>query len=1038
MAIVHNRKRDHLRLGSAMKACVGFLTAALAASAVAQADEVRFGRDILPILSDRCFHCHGPDPAHREADLRLDEEAAANRVLAPLDPPASELLRRISSDDPETRMPPPASRREQLAEEEIETFRRWIAGGAKWGRHWAFEKPERPVVPIEGVHPIDAFLQRQREKAGLAASPPAEKATLARRLSFDLTGLPPSPEEVDAFVADPSSEAYANLVDRLLQSPHYGERMSMWWLDAARYADTDGYQGDAVRNNWPWRDWVIQSFNANMPFDQFTIEQFAGDLLPEATPEQVLATCFHRNHMTNGEGGRDPEESRIDYVLDRVNTMGTVWLGLTLGCCQCHSHKFDPISQADYYGLFAFFNSIDEDGRASTGAKPYLKYKSPLVERAVQEAQALVEERIPLEAAAKAKAEREFEPWLAEQIGRVKSGFEAWRPLIASSVESVEGTILVQEAGGDIQTSGPIPRQDDYRVIAHRPNDLARMTGLRLDVLPHATNTDGKLSRGKTGEFILTDVKLFVRQPGRSQVREIEMANAVADAEIDAQARQYGKVKDTLDDDPRNGWTTEGHDATQAHAAVFALAQPLKLSADEEMIFVLMQRSTVGDANIGRFRVSATDQPGEAVRSMKPMPLEELAAANVDNEAGVPEELRGKLLAQFLADHPDYQHVKAMLETAKAQLAEAQGMAKVDVMVLGELAEPRATHVLERGVWNKHGEAVQRAVPSAILPWTPDETKTRLDLAKWIVSRENPLTARVTVNQLWQIFFGTGLVRTMDNFGLQGELPTHPELLDWLAVELMEHNWNLQHVIRLIVTSQAYRQSSDVTPELLEADPENRLFARAMRYRLPSWMIRDAQLRASGLLNPALGGPPVKPYQPDGVWEALFMGGRHYEPSQRPAQYRRTVYAFWRRSSAPTFLFDNAARRVCQVQNRITNTPLHALTLLNDLNGLDAARELARLTMKAKTDETERLSLLFRRALSRAPREDELAVLRREWTKSLAYYREHPGDARDMLIVGQPLDESEINPDRLDEPEFAAYMVAASLVFNLDEAVTRE
>lgn len=1023
-----------------MKACQRLLAlAVLAAGTALQADDdVRFSRDILPILSDRCFHCHGPDPDHREAGLRLDDEIAAKKVVSPGDPDASELLRRVSSHDSEALMPPPASRREKLTDEQVKKFRQWIAGGAKWGRHWAFEKLERPAVPIGGVHPIDAFIQKRREAAGLAASPPAEKATLIRRLSLDLTGLPPTPEDIDEFVNDESPDAYEKLVARLFASPHYGERMAMWWLDASRYADTDGYQGDAVRNNWPWRDWVIQSFNANKPFDRFTIEQFAGDLLPEATPEQILATCFHRNHMTNGEGGRDPEESRIEYVLDRVNTTGTVWLGLTLGCCQCHSHKFDPISQAEYYGLFAFFNSIDENGSASTGAKPYLKYKSPFVEPAVREAKTLVDQRIPLEAAAKAKAEAEFEPWLAQQIERVKSGFAPWHHFAATAVESVEGTVLVQETGGDIQTSGPNPRQDDYRVIASRPPELARITGLRLDVLPHESHTGSKLSRGKTGEFILTDVKLYVRGKGKSQLREVEITGAVADVENDAQARQYGKVKDTLDDDPRNGWTTEGHDAAKPHAAVYALAQPLVLSDDEEAIFVLMQRSTVGDANIGRFRVSVSDQPGAAVRSLNPMPLEELAGHKAENGAGVSAELRAKLLAQFLADHAGYQHVKAMLETANAQLAEVQKMAEVDVMVLGERAELRPTFLLERGVWNKHGAEVQRTVPAAVLPWNAEQKPSRLDLANWIVSRDNPLTARVTVNQLWQLVFGAGLVRTADNFGLQGELPTHPELLDWLAVELMEHQWDVQHVIRLMVTSGAYRQSSDATPALIEADPENRLLARAMRYRLPSWMIRDAQLTASGVLNSALGGPPVKPYQPDGVWEALFMGGRHYEPSQGPAQYRRTVYAFWRRSSTPTFLFDSAARRVCEVQTKITNTPLQALTLLNDLNGLDAARELARLSMRKNTAETERLTFLFRRALSRAPTDDELAVLKREWKKSWDHYRAHPEDAREMLTVGQPLDDGEINPDRFDEPEFAAYMVAASLVFNLDEAVTRE
>ncbi|MCA9016546.1 MAG: DUF1549 domain-containing protein [Planctomycetaceae bacterium] len=550
---------------------------------ICAAGEVNFSREILPILSDRCFHCHGPDPAHREADLRLDvrEAATADRegtaAIIPGKPAASELLTRITTSDADLLMPPPAAHRKPLTKKQTELIRQWIAEGAKWGRHWSFEPPAKAELSAQEKqqNPIDVLVRRRLAEEGLSLSPVTTKQTLIRRLSFDLTGLPPTPEEVEAFVNDPSPDAVAKLVDRLLKSKHYGERMAMWWLDLARYSDTDGFQQDSTRTNWPWRDWVVQSFNENKPFDQFTIEQFAGDLLPSATPEQKLATCFHRNHMTNGEGGRDPEESRIDYVIDRVNTTGTVWLGLTLGCCQCHSHKFDPISQADYYSLFAFFNSIDEDGKAGGGAKPYLKYKSPLVERAIQEAQQVVDERRPLEAQARKQAEQEFEPWLAEQIRLVEKGFAAWHLPQVRSLTSVEGTILKQEADGTIQSSGPKPRQDDYRLIA--ATKLPRVTGIRLEVFPHASHTDGKLSRGESGEFILTDVKLQVRRQGSSQLRDIEFATAVADVEKEAKGRNYGKIKDTLDDDPRNGWTTEAHDPKQKHTAVFALAEPLVL-----------------------------------------------------------------------------------------------------------------------------------------------------------------------------------------------------------------------------------------------------------------------------------------------------------------------------------------------------------------------------------------------------------------------------------------------------------------------------
>ena len=782
-------------------------------AATANAQPASFSRDVLPILSDRCFHCHGPDEVHREAELRLDlrESAIANReghsAIVPGKPEHSELLKRITTDDPDLLMPPPDSQRKPLTKREIDALKTWIADGAQWGRHWSFEPPVRADLPDETLHPIDAFVRRRLSTEDLKPSPKAEKHTLIRRVSFDLTGLPPTTEEVAAFLADDSPLALENAVDRLLKSDHYGERMAMWWLDVARYSDTDGYQGDGTRNNWPWRDWVIGAFNQNMPFSQFTIEQFAGDLLPAATPEQQLATCFHRNHMTNGEGGRDPEESRIDYVIDRVNTMGTVWLGLTLGCSQCHNHKFDPISQQDYYSFNAFFNSIDEDGRAGGGAKPYLKYRSPFAARSVTEAQSVVDARTPIEAAARKDAERDFEPWLESQITRTRDGFTPWHVLTAREAGSVEGTLLTQEADGTIQTSGPNLRQDDYRIIA--ATHLKRVTGLRLEVFPHASHTDGKLSRGSSGEFILTDVKLQLRKRGRSQLRDIDISTAVADVEKTAKGRAYGSVKDTLDDDPRNGWTTETHAPTQSHVAVFGLAEPLQLSEDEELIFVMLHRSTVGDANIGRFRISVTDQPGDAVRSLTPMPLAQLAEAKIDNTSNIDSKLRGRLLNQFLEDHPTWQQAKSELDQARSQLAEVKrGSGDLNVMVLSDRKEPRSTHVLVRGVWDKKGDPVPTAFPTALFNGVPRENLTRLDLANWLVSRDNPLTARVVVNHLWQLCFGAGLVRTPDDFGLQGELPTHPDLLDWLAVELMEHDWDLQHILKLIVTSQTYQQSS--------------------------------------------------------------------------------------------------------------------------------------------------------------------------------------------------------------------------------------
>ena len=999
---------------------------------------VNFSRDVLPLLSDRCFKCHGPDETNRVSTLRLDQRESAidlldgRRAVVPGNTGASELVRRITSTDPDIRMPPEGSQRAPLDPQQVAILKQWIQEGAPWGRHWSFEPPRRGNVDVEADHPIDSFVQRRLKQAGITGAPEAPRQTLIRRLTFDLIGMPPTTEEVAAFVADPSPRAYQKLVDRLLASPHFGERMAMWWLDAARYSDTDGYQGDSTRANWPWRDWVIDAFRNNMPFDQFTIEQFAGDLLPHATAEQILATCFHRNHMTNGEGGRDPEESRIDYVIDRVNTTGTVWLGLTLGCAQCHSHKFDPISQQEYYGLFAFFDSIAEDGKAGGGAKPFLSYRSPYAQRALAEAQQVVAARKPRAATLQGQAEVEFEPWLAERVRDVQGGFIPWQTLQLVSLESVAGTVLTQAADGIVQASGPHPRQDDYRLTGI--TGLRRVTGLRLEVFPHETHTDGKLGRGASGEFILTDVKLQMRRRGESQLREIEFASAVADAEKNVGGRNYGKVSGTLDDDPRNGWTTQTHDATQRHVAVFALADPLQLREDEQLVFVMYHRSTFGDANTGRFRVSLTDQEGPAVRSLEKMPLEALAEARVGTPGEITASLRARLMAQFLSGHEAYQQARGETELAERQLAAVQrAVGPQRVMVLGEREQARETFLLKRGVWDQKGPPVSRAVPVAILPHQQEDAPSRLDLARWLVARENPLTARVVINQLWQMFFGAGLVRTPEDFGLQGEFPTHPQLLDWLAVDLMERGWDLKRAIRQIVTSQTYRQDSRMGPESLERDPENRLLARGARFRLPSWMIRDAALRSSGLLNPAIGGPPVMPYQPDGVWAEMFMGRFRYAPSQGPAQFRRTLYAFWRRSAAPTFLFDSAQRRVCEVRPRHTNTPMHALTLLNDRSILASARALARRIVGEEAELVARLEQMCHAIVSREPTPPEMVVLQRELLRARSYYREHPGAALALLNFGQPEQRTVAQPG-----EVAAYLVVASLIYNLDEAITHE
>ncbi len=1003
---------------------------------------VDFAKDVQPILSDKCIACHGPDDATRKAKLRLDRkaDALAAGAFVPGKPEESEAFQRVTADD-DSKMPPAKSGK-SLSAKDVDVLKRWIDQGAVWKEHWAFAPPVKARAP-EGLaktplgatwprSPIDAFVLDRLVRDGLNPSPEASKATLIRRLSLDLNGVPPTPAEVDAFLLDNRPDAYERLVDRLLASPRFGERMAMDWLDAARYSDTDGFQGDDTRTNWPWRDWVIDAFNKNMRFDRFTLEQFAGDLMPGKDPARALPTTFHRNHMTNGEGGRDPEESRIDYVLDRVNTVGTVWLGLTLGCAQCHTHKYDPISQADYYKLSAFFDSIDEDGKASKGARPYLKVQSPAVERSLSLAKSLVGRRKREEAELRKSAGPAFETWLVARRGEVKDGFRAWQPFMAASLETREGTTLNAEPDGTVMASGSDPRHEDYRLIGKPRTKSGRITGLRIDVLPHAGFTNGGYSRSKSGHFILTDIKVQVRPRDGSQVKEPPIAGAVADVEADtAKFGGYGKVIHTLDDDPRNGWSTLGRDLKSPHSAVYAFAEPLVLDPTDDLIVELRHRSTEGHLNIGRFRVLLTDQPGETPRGLEPSPLERLAE-RVDAGAAIEPKLRERLFNQYLEDDPAHTLARANLKRAESQLADLSKFAKgVDVMVLAEKDKPRDTHVLIRGVWDRKGDKVDRDVPGAVAGWPKDEPRTRAGLAKWLVSRSNPLTARVVVNRFWQMHFGAGIVRTPEDFGRQGEPPTHPEVLDWLAVEFMDSGWDVKHIIKTIVCSSTYRQSSGTSESLRLRDPENRLLARASRFRLPSWMIRDAALGASGLLNPAIGGPPVRPYQPPGVWEEMFMGRFVYEPTEGPDQYRRTIYAFWRRSAAPTFLFDSAQRRVCEVRTPRTNTPLQALTLLNDTTFLESARALAADAVSKGGD--ARFHAILKSVLARPADARELSIFQREFKRAREHFQAHPDDATRWLSHGQS------RPDpKLDRTELAALAVVADMVLNLDEAITRE
>ena len=701
-----------------LRPAICWLSSVLIGASCFAVEPIDFNRDIRPILSDNCFACHGFDAASRATSLRLDtlegatEDLGGYAALVPGNPQASEMLARILSTDEEMRMPPAESHKKPLNAKAASLIRQWIEEGAEWGKHWAFESPVAAALPATATHPVDHFVEASLHEQNMKLSPPALPHTLARRLAFDLTGLPPSSEEVAALTDSPGSAAWSRWIDRLLASPQFGERMAMWWLDGARYADTDGFQSDATRQNWPWRDWVVSSFNANRPFDEFTIEQFAGDLLPEATAEQRLATCFHRNHMHNGEGGRDPAESRVDYVLDRTNTMGTLWLGLTLGCTQCHDHKFDPISQRDYYSLTAYFNSIDEDGKAGGGAKPFLQYRSPLAKQAVLESTAVLRKMERQVEEAKAEAESAFTASLDQMLVEARTTFQPWKVIQPVSLRTTEGTVLAVDTEGMIRSNDSGQYQDDF-LIEVPADTIDRISGIRLEVFADEQHADAKYSYAASGEFILTNVKLQLRSRKTATIVDLPLVKATASIQGKGVDTKYGSASGTLDDDPRTGWTTRTKPVEPVQVVVFELAEPVELSQDSVLDVVLMQRSLAPRELIGRFRLSVTNQRGRAVRSLDPMPMEQLAkritdyeseTENVFSAVDIPADLRSRLFDQYLADDPSWRQASRLREKASRQLNTAKSAAgDLRVTVLSERSEPRKTHILVRGVWNQHG-----------------------------------------------------------------------------------------------------------------------------------------------------------------------------------------------------------------------------------------------------------------------------------------------------------------------------------------------
>jgi mono/diheme cytochrome c family protein len=875
----------------------------LASAAAAGPD---FTSEIRPILSENCFHCHGPDGKNRKADLRLDAHADILRVkdgvalVKPGDPEASDLYRRLVTHDPEEIMPPPKANR-TVSPAQIELVRQWIQAGAAWGEHWSYAPLRKPDVPaggsfVGGKNPIDAFVGERLAREGLAPAPEAPRATLLRRVSLDLTGLPPTPAEVEAFVKDPARDAYEKQVDRLLASPAFGERMAWDWLDAARYADTNGYQGDNERTMWPWRDWVVDAFNRNLPYDQFLTWQLAGDLLPGATPEQKLATAFLRNHPINGEGGRIAEENRIDYVMDMAETVGTVWLGLTFNCCRCHDHKYDPATQRDYYSLMAFFNRTSVDGGGGNAQTPPVLAvggEDLEIQRAeVKAQQAEYDARVKEISGGQAAWEKLTLPEQAPA--------NPWRVLTPGVFKADKQTLTVQEdlsvlAGGDN------PANDTYHL--EYPVPAGKLAALRLEAIRDPSMTHGGLGRSDSGNFVLTDLVVELRAAGATNRLQIASAKATYE--------QGGfPVGNSFDSDAKSGWAVwSGKPLNRDHEAVFRLKEAVAVAEGATLSVTLRHNSPHASHNLGRFRLSATDQP-DAQLGGEGNKLQQALAKPETQRSGAEKKL---VREAYLASDDTLVNIGQFRDQHLKNLKDAEQKVP-KVMVMEDLPTYRKTFTLERGIYTKPKDEVHAASPGFLPPMGTVSATNRLALAKWMVSPEQPLTARVVVNRFWQQVFGIGLVKTVEDFGVQAEVPKHLALLNWLAADFRDGGWDTKALIRTLVTSRTYRQSSVFAPGAVSRDPENRLLARGPRHRMPAWMIRDQALAVSGLLSPHRGGPAVNAYQPEGVWEEASFGNKKYKQDAGESLHRRSLYTFWRRIIAPTLFFDNAARQVCQVQ----------------------------------------------------------------------------------------------------------------------------
>ncbi len=1065
------------------------------------ARQIDFNRDVRPILSENCLSCHGPDAAAKKIKLRLDSEAAAKadlgggrRAIVSGDLQRSELIRRITEPDEMMRMPPPSAAH-KLTEKQIEMLKAWVQQGAGWQQHWSFVKPVKAPLPQVkqgnwATNAIDHFVLNRLEREGLAPSPIADRAALLRRVSLDLTGLPPTLAELDAFLADKSRNAYEKAVDRLLASPRYGERMTFRWLDAARYADTNGYQIDGDRSAWRWRDWVIEAFNRNTPYDRFIVEQLAGDLLPQATLDQRIATAFNRNHRINAEGGIVPEEYRIEYVVDRIDTTSTVFMGLTLGCSRCHNHKYDPFTQKEYYQLSAYFNNIDEDGHSfDQGNSPPLM-AAPT--RQQQEELRRFDERIAkLESriAELTEQHRDARQQWERSLGNAASMNRQWFPqenlLAYLSLDDQTAPILnksdrahheqysrkpeepeikydpVYKAGTPVYVDSPVGRGTAF------DGKVYYDAGIRCDFRYKSTSSDYR-ERFTIAAWVYPEAEQAGSIITKVSDDPAEIENNIPRAEGYGLYFLNGKVhfnmvfrwgEDTLRAEtesrlPLKQWhhvavVFDGLKQWEDRLKIYINGREAKLKFNQRNFYLLFggtkQPLRIGAGGGPQFRFKgAIDDAIFYSRTLEPIEIAAMACAEQPEKiASLPVEKRSpeqqyKLDRLYLAQAAP-QHLKdATKELWQLRRERLQYHDQLPtLMVMEEMSAPRPAFLLKRGAYDAPGERVERGVPAALLPMPAALPQNRLGFAKWLVHPDHPLTSRVAVNRFWQMMFGAGLVKTTEDFGSQGEMPSHPELLDWLSVEFQESGWDVKRLLKQIVMSSTYRQSSRLTPQLMQADPDNRLLARGPRYRMPAEMIRDQALLVSGLLVEKLGGPSVKPYQPDGLYNDMaFQGLTKYDRDKGEGLWRRSLYSFWKRTVlAPTMqVFDASAREFCTVRDTRTNTPLQSLNLMNDVTYIETSRLLAeRMLKEGGATPRDRLAWAFRSVTSRMASAAELDILLRNWNRQVEYYAGRPQETGNLLSVGERK-----NDEKLDRSELAAYTACASLILNLDEAITKQ